>query len=145
MKAKYSGKCRLCLTSFGIGAEIISDGDNWYPVDCEGCAKNSVNLTRLLRRSYGLLGPESEGKPLIEIELISGFELGGAYECWGTKWIATLPHIPHHWESTAGWQIGTTDLPMTFKGGSLMDIASRMVTFLAWYNNKEKETPHEQR
>ena len=138
MKSKYSGKCRRCQTHFSVGTEIISDGGSWHPVDCEGCAKQNTDLTVLLCRQWD---SDMGNHKFMDIECVSGFEIGGAHETIGTEWRASLYDVTYHYMSNSGWAIGTGGgKGMSFTGKSLMDVVSRVHSFLMWYNeNKEPE------
>lgn len=133
MKAKYAGKCPRCKAYFKEGAEIISDNNRWYPVDCESCAKLKVDLNSLI---FNYWDTTFNTITHLEINCQTGFERGNAHEDVGVEWTLTLPNIPHHWMSTTGWRKGSTDKPINFTATSLMQVVNKAVEFLIWYKEQ---------
>ena len=78
-----------------------------------------------------LVGPDTDGKVFIRLSCQVDFEPHGrASETWEVEWVLTLPQIPHHWRSTAGWRKGTTDAPIRFQGRTATNVIARAISFL---------------
>ena len=85
------------------------------------------------------LSPGYHQAKFIELDCGQDFEgHGRASETWELYWRLTLPHIKHHWKSTTGWRVGTSDGPISFHGRTALEVIQRAITFL-----KECPTPEE--
>lgn len=73
--------------------------------------------------------------PVVTLSLSNEFEPHGrASETWEPIWLLKLERVPFYWKSTTGWRLGTSGLPMYFKGRDGEAVVREAIDFLDWHN-----------
>lgn len=162
IKAKREGQCPRCRHPIATGDLIEKGRWGWQPLDCPGCAerraKNAaedqqalVDFSNLLQPYYSWMGPETQGKLLVEIYLSCEFEPPGRHETWGPQWTLKLPLVNHYWEGKTGWERGNEGVSKTFAGDTLAGVLREALTFakqmpeaLEWENSIPYRRTHQE-
>jgi hypothetical protein len=95
-------------------------------------------IRKLLKIS---LGPQTQGKSLIEVVCYCEFEgHGRASETWEEHWDIVLPLINHHFKNmVGGWTAGSRKKQMRFHGKTFDATKEKVVAFLNWHNEQTTE------